>query len=680
MSSIKLAFVVSVSCVLGFVFASSARGDEQAGGDALDQLPFQTQALIGPQVVLDEFFKVGVRGDYEAAGVGMRNLGGGTINISIPAESTISHAFLYWAIIRRTDRPAPNTGKLNGTIIRGTLVGTSGDPCWPFLDAGNFIDVYRANVSAFANNGVNTLSDFPSGLTDNTPPQSAPRAFPLLEGASLVVIFENSLFNVNTVIIRDGAQTLNRESVLTSFGNFTPVSGIGADEIAKTTYIVADGQARFPANQAKFDGTVVAGPTSGLKTLDAFDGADGIANVFGLDGLWDTLTVDVSSEFAPGVATSADAGVVAGTDGDCLTWVAQVLSVKTSLIPFEEIVSDSVDVASVGTGLTASFMPNFDLTLDDTAQIGGFDHFNWLNLIVQDDLLDSPLRFIIGNGLRDPNGEFPSVPYVDPPHGGYQYQVDNCGVSDFPVRDSLDWYWDEQFSFDCLEIGSFPATLSILDGVTFLKSLPFEDFPDSSFDIRFETYLVGVNSDGTGRIFGGLGTNFEWEYTGHLFAPGEVAVRDNIDPTLAGGGFSQLLGFMEPDDFTPEETLLFATLGIGIRGIELLMIDIQPGSDRNSINRKAMGAIPVALLSTEDFDVLTQVDEFSLTFGRTGDELSFRFCGEAEDVNDDGLLDLVCHFDAQTADFLPGDTGAFLRGETFNGIPIIGADSVRILH
>ncbi len=72
-----------------------------------------------------------MQGDYVAAGVGMRNVGGGTISIALPAGSTIERAFLYWSIVRTPAGVAPNTGTLNGAPIAGALVGTSGSPCWP---------------------------------------------------------------------------------------------------------------------------------------------------------------------------------------------------------------------------------------------------------------------------------------------------------------------------------------------------------------------------------------------------------------------------------------------------------------------------------------------------------------------------------------------------------------------
>lgn len=116
-------------------------------------------------------------------------------------------------------------------------------------------------------------------------------------------------------------------------------------------------------------------------------------------------------------------------------------------------------------------------------------------------------------------------------------------------------------------------------------------------------------------------------------------------------------------------------------------IDIKPGDDTNSINPRSMGSIPVAILSTDEFDASDLVNCDTLTFGRTGDENSLaRRSGKheaphcsVEDVNNDGLPDLVCHFTTQETGFESGDTEGVLKGQIRDGTPIEGVDSVRIV-
>jgi len=116
-------------------------------------------------------------------------------------------------------------------------------------------------------------------------------------------------------------------------------------------------------------------------------------------------------------------------------------------------------------------------------------------------------------------------------------------------------------------------------------------------------------------------------------------------------------------------------------------IDIKPGSFPNSINPDQNGTTPVAILSAEDFDAPALVDPASLTFGHTGDEESLAYRGKKnprpqvgyEDVNGDGLMDVVAHFVTDLCGFVEGDVLGHLKGETFDGLDIFGSDSVRIV-
>jgi hypothetical protein len=110
-------------------------------------------------------------------------------------------------------------------------------------------------------------------------------------------------------------------------------------------------------------------------------------------------------------------------------------------------------------------------------------------------------------------------------------------------------------------------------------------------------------------------------------------------------------------------------------------IDIKPDSDTNSINISSAGMIPVAILCSDTFDATTvDPDTISLAgarvkmVGKSGKYLSHE-----EDVNGDGLLDLVSQ--VYTAQFMVeiGGTVAVLEAATFDGTPIRGEDSINIV-
>ncbi len=105
-------------------------------------------------------------------------------------------------------------------------------------------------------------------------------------------------------------------------------------------------------------------------------------------------------------------------------------------------------------------------------------------------------------------------------------------------------------------------------------------------------------------------------------------------------------------------------------------IDIDPGNFPNFINPVCPLPITVAILSNDSFDA-TSIDASTLKFGPAGaDVLGF----DIEDVSDDGLLDLVGSYPQDEAGIAPGDTGACVTGQTSEGTPFLGCDSIEITN
>jgi len=113
----------------------------------------------------------------------------------------------------------------------------------------------------------------------------------------------------------------------------------------------------------------------------------------------------------------------------------------------------------------------------------------------------------------------------------------------------------------------------------------------------------------------------------------------------------------------------------GTPSIIQVTIDIKPGSDPHSINTKNMGLVTVAILGSLSFDV-TQVDVTTLTFGPAG--ASPVHSGHLEDVNGDGLTDLVSHYVQKQTGLAVGDIQACITGVLLDGTPISGCDSVKV--
>ena len=109
-------------------------------------------------------------------------------------------------------------------------------------------------------------------------------------------------------------------------------------------------------------------------------------------------------------------------------------------------------------------------------------------------------------------------------------------------------------------------------------------------------------------------------------------------------------------------------------------IDIKPGSFPNTIKLGSGGTVPVAIFSTTTFDART-VDPLSVTLASApvGLKGKGKPMTSVQDVNGDGLLDLVVHVDTSALQLNQTDTVAVLKGKTSGGTVIGGTDSVRVV-
>lgn len=109
-------------------------------------------------------------------------------------------------------------------------------------------------------------------------------------------------------------------------------------------------------------------------------------------------------------------------------------------------------------------------------------------------------------------------------------------------------------------------------------------------------------------------------------------------------------------------------------------VDIKPGSDNNSINLGSDGVVPVAILGSADFDVST-IDPSTVTLSGASLKLKGKSgnAGSLTDVNGDGYMDLVVQVYTDELDLVAGSTEATVSGETYDGLSVVGEDSVTIV-
>ncbi len=102
--------------------------------------------------------------------------------------------------------------------------------------------------------------------------------------------------------------------------------------------------------------------------------------------------------------------------------------------------------------------------------------------------------------------------------------------------------------------------------------------------------------------------------------------------------------------------------------------------ERDLEKRRGLDPITVVILSMDDFEAMTvDPNPNTLTFGATGNEKSlFRCRKNGRDINRDGLVDMVCYFKPDVANFQAGHLNGVLRGKTKSGQQIEGSAALKI--
>lgn len=177
-------------------------------------------------------------------------------------------------------------------------------------------------------------------------------------------------------------------------------------------------------------------------------------------------------------------------------------------------------------------------------------------------------------------------------------------------------------------------------------------------------------------------------YINGQFAAASTAPRNTPTQPLSFGGLLSNFGqFFFFDGLMDEVTVydrvldaaeLLAIFEAGSAGkcaVTTVTVDIKPGSLPNSINPKSKGKLPVAILTTNAFDATT-MDPTTVRFGQTGTEAA-PVQSALEDVDGDGDIDMILHFNTQDTGMMCGDTSASLTGETFSEQAIQGTDAIK---
>jgi hypothetical protein len=244
------------------------------------------------------------------------------------------------------------------------------------------------------------------------------------------------------------------------------------------------------------------------------------------------------------------------------------------------------------------------------------------------------------------------------------------------------------------------ATAPNLDGWRF-----FLEGPKLTFNAGGQTFNTGTHAElpnfsvsvGSWSFVAVVkrGTNIElYKNPGALFSstPINVFYDSNSAPMWIGSDpsegntFSGLIDEVEVFNRALSADELRAIYSAGSAGkCKFLSISIEikpPAAAPVPMNLRSAGVVPVAILSTTTFDA-TQVDPATVTLAAAEVQMigkSDKYSCSAEDVNADGLNDLVCQ--VSTAQFLiqPGQSTAVLHAKTISGQEIQGQETITIVR
>jgi hypothetical protein len=188
---------------------------------------------------------------------------------------------------------------------------------------------------------------------------------------------------------------------------------------------------------------------------------------------------------------------------------------------------------------------------------------------------------------------------------------------------------------------------------------------------------------------GVLDAPWQWNIDWGTGAPstGSTSMQGNISATrqmCASGDYDVMVSVTDKDGGTGTDavkvTVGFLTVGT----------DIAPGGAPNAVNLKKKGSLPVAILSTSTFNA-TLVDVSSVRLGdgdgndTPAEKQKGRYVTRMEDVNKDGLMDLVVSFNVQdlisNGDLTASTTALVIRGFQGTGtcVNFRGTDTVVVV-
>ena len=267
--------------------------------------------------------------------------------------------------------------------------------------------------------------------------------------------------------------------------------------------------------------------------------------------------------------------------------------------------------------------------------------------------------------------EIPPNPADNPPWRAYNFDPENEPIDFFPAMNEFDWI-GSHFYVPCgRPADEYGVKIEIrgIDPADYLDTHPGSSL-DPDYPTNPDQLLTGYTPPEGAPMDG------EYHFAYSISATGSTLQFDNDhnwgrdDKKTVHPVFGTLSKW-ECSAWFVSET--------GPRKIL-----IKPDDYTNTINLKSKGVVPVAVLTTDHFDVSTLT---TTPFDASNvDPETVEFAGAyplrwtMEDVDRDGDMDLLLFFKTQELDLTEASTEATLTAVTFSGEPFEGTDTVNIVH
>ena len=200
--------------------------------------------------------------------------------------------------------------------------------------------------------------------------------------------------------------------------------------------------------------------------------------------------------------------------------------------------------------------------------------------------------------------------------------------------------------------------------------------------------VIDVDSDGISELWGRIDTGSGRKDVFTLaHREGGTLIDFYNSGSLLQGYIGNITGVMAIGDTNGDGHLeLAVTQGAQLHILEgpssiiEVDIDIGLGSDSHPINLRSRGKVPVVVLSSDKCDA-TAMDLAAVTLadGSVARTPKGRFMASFEDVDGDGLVDAVLHFETEDLQLTADSTHAVLRGSTYDGEKFEGSAAVTIV-